>query len=60
MTKNTRVSVGKRTGLGAIGDGFVAIGMCCIMQEVTGPWKEFGFHSKCSGKPLNNFKLWSF
>ena len=59
MAKNSRVSVGKRTALGAIGDGFVAVGMGCITQEVTGPWKEFGFHSKCSGKPLNNFKLWS-
>lgn len=27
---------------------------------MTGPWKEFGFHPKCSGKPLNCFKQWSF
>lgn len=58
--KNSRVSVGKRTALGVTGDGFVALGMGRITQEVTGPWKEFGFHSKCSGKPLNNFKPWSF
>ena len=30
------------------------------MQEMTGSWKEFGFHPKCSRMPLNGFKQWSF
>ena len=29
------------------------------MHEMTSPGKEFGFHPKCSGKPLKVFKQWS-